>query len=133
MGATPNIFALLMRLAAVVGWTMHCSAVTRSLGWFRWIGGVGFLALFFSVVSPNDDALCGPISAIRRGRLLVMDQLFDAWTPLRGSNLDPFPTRCCMIALRSQFNIGKCGDSPLFGPDVAQRGNALGEHERCIS
>ena len=124
MGATLNIFALLLGLAALAGWTMYCCAVTRRLGWFRWLRGVGFLALFFSVVSPDDDAFqqelnrptppCrivaaqtkigrrgpvlhlsinssaaawGPIPAFRTGRLLVMDQLFDARTHFEGPTL----------------------------------------------
>jgi hypothetical protein len=26
------------------------------MGWVNWLGGVGILALFFSIASPNDDA-----------------------------------------------------------------------------
>ena len=56
MGDSLNICALLVGLAAFAGWTISCSTVTRRLGWVNWLGGVGILALFFSITSPDDDA-----------------------------------------------------------------------------
>ena len=56
MGDTVNIVALLVGLVAFACWTLYYSTVTRRVGWLRWLGGVGILALFFSVVSPDDDA-----------------------------------------------------------------------------
>jgi hypothetical protein len=50
-----NTYALLVGLAAFAGWTVSCSTVTRRLGWVNWLGGVGILALFFSIASPDDD------------------------------------------------------------------------------
>jgi hypothetical protein len=55
MGDSLNICALLVGLAAFAGWTVSCSAVTRRLGWVNWLGGVGILALFFCIASPDDD------------------------------------------------------------------------------
>ena len=57
MGVGLNICALLVGLAAFARWTLYCSTVTRRMGWLNWLGGVGILALFFSIVSPDDDAL----------------------------------------------------------------------------
>ncbi len=56
MGGSQNICALLVGLAAFAGWTISCSTVTRCMGWVKWLGGVGILALFFSIASPDDDA-----------------------------------------------------------------------------
>jgi hypothetical protein len=55
MGGSVNICALLVGMAAFARWTISCSSVTRRMGWVHWLGGVGILALFFSVVSPDDD------------------------------------------------------------------------------
>ena len=55
MGGSLNICALLVGLGTFGCWTF-CSTVTRRMGWVNWLGGVGILALFFFVVSPDDDA-----------------------------------------------------------------------------
>ena len=55
MGGSLNICALLAG-AAFAGWTLSCSTVPRRIGWVNLLGGVGILALFFSIVSPDDDA-----------------------------------------------------------------------------
>jgi hypothetical protein len=51
-----NSGALLIGLAAFAGWTLSRFSVTRRMGWVNWLGGVGILALFFSIASPDDDA-----------------------------------------------------------------------------
>ena len=56
MGGGVNTFALLVGLAAFAAWTISPFSVTRRLGWVNWLGGVGILALFFSIISPDDDA-----------------------------------------------------------------------------
>jgi hypothetical protein len=56
MGGSLNICVLLVGVAAFAGWTISCSTVTRRRGWVNWLGGVGILGLFFSIVSPDDDA-----------------------------------------------------------------------------
>jgi len=56
MGASLNICALLVGLAAFARWTISCSTVTRRMRWVHWLGGVAVLAFLFSVVSPDDDA-----------------------------------------------------------------------------
>jgi len=56
MGGSLNTCALLVGLAAFARWTISCSTVARRAGWVNWFGGVGILALFFSAVSPDDDA-----------------------------------------------------------------------------
>ena len=56
MGGSVNTYALLVGLAAFAGWTLSRVSVTRRLGWVSWLGGVGILALFFSIASPDDDA-----------------------------------------------------------------------------
>ncbi len=56
MGASVNTCALLMGLAAFAGWTLSRSTVPRRMRWVNWLGGVGILALFFSIASPDDDA-----------------------------------------------------------------------------
>ena len=50
-----NTCALLAGLAAFAGWTLSCFTVPRRVGWVSVRGGVGILALFFSIVSPDDD------------------------------------------------------------------------------
>ena len=54
MAGSLNISALLVGLAAFAGWTLSRFAVPRCVGWFNLLGGVGILALLFSVVSPDD-------------------------------------------------------------------------------
>jgi hypothetical protein len=56
MGSGINICALLVGLAAFAGWTLPRFSVPRRAGWVNFLGGVGILALFFSIVSPDDDA-----------------------------------------------------------------------------
>jgi hypothetical protein len=56
MGASVNTCALLVGLAAFAGWTLSRFSVPRRKGWVHRLGGVGILALFFSIVSPDDDA-----------------------------------------------------------------------------
>src|SRR5215470_20080719 len=55
MAGSVNISALSVALAAFVGWTLSRSIVPRRMAWVHWLGGVGILALFFSIVSPDDD------------------------------------------------------------------------------
>lgn len=57
MGSAVNICALLAGLATFVGWTLSRFAVPRRVGWVNLLGGVGILALFFPIVSPDDDGL----------------------------------------------------------------------------
>jgi len=56
MGAGENTCALLVSLAALAGWTLSRFFVPPRRGWVHRLGGVGILALFFSIVSPDDDA-----------------------------------------------------------------------------
>jgi len=56
MGRKLNICALLAGLAAFAGWTLFRSTAPRRMGWVHLLGGIGILALFFSMVSPDDDA-----------------------------------------------------------------------------
>jgi hypothetical protein len=56
MGASVNTCALLVGLAACAGWTLSRFSVPPRKGWVHRLGGVGILALFFSIVSPDDDA-----------------------------------------------------------------------------
>ena len=56
MGSSVNTYALLVGLAAFAGWMLSRFSVTRRMGWVYWLGGVGILALFFSIASPDDDA-----------------------------------------------------------------------------
>ena len=56
MGLGANIRALLVGGAAFAGWTLfRFTAVARPLRWVNLLGGVGILALFFSIVSPDDE------------------------------------------------------------------------------
>jgi hypothetical protein len=56
MGASANTFALLVGLAAFADWTLSRPSVPRCKGWVHKLGGIGILALVFSIVSPDDDA-----------------------------------------------------------------------------
>src|SRR3989442_14925291 len=56
MGASANTFALLVGLAAFADWTLSRPSVPRRKGWVHKLGGVGILALVFSIISPDDDA-----------------------------------------------------------------------------
>ena len=56
MGGSVNICALLVGSAAFAGWALARSIVPRRMSWLHWLGGVGILALVFSIVSPDDDA-----------------------------------------------------------------------------
>jgi len=55
MGLGLNINALFVGLAAFAGWTLFRFTVRRCVGWVNLLSGVGILALFFSIVSPDDD------------------------------------------------------------------------------
>jgi hypothetical protein len=54
MGLGVNISALLVGLAAFSGWSSRFT-VQRRVSWVNLLGGVGILALFFFIVSANDD------------------------------------------------------------------------------
>ena len=45
----------LLGLTAFAGLTLSCLTVPRRVGWVNFLGAVGILAFFFSVVSPDDD------------------------------------------------------------------------------
>ena len=49
MGPVVNICALSLGLTAFASWTLSHSAVPRRVGWVNLLGGVGILALFFSI------------------------------------------------------------------------------------
>ena len=55
MGLDVNICVLLVGLGAFAGWTLYSFTAPRRAGWVNLFGGIGILALFFSVVSPEDD------------------------------------------------------------------------------
>ena len=55
MGSGVNTCALLVGLAAFAGWILSCRTVPRRVGWVNLLGAVGIVALFFSIVSPDDD------------------------------------------------------------------------------
>lgn len=54
MGLGVNICALLVGLAAFAGWMFCRCTASRRAGWVNLLGGMGILALFFSIVSPDD-------------------------------------------------------------------------------
>jgi hypothetical protein len=56
MAGSVNSGALLIGLAAFAGWTLSRFSVTRSMGWVNWLGGVGILALFLFIASPDGNA-----------------------------------------------------------------------------
>lgn len=55
MGSGVNSCVLLVGRAAFAAWMLSRSAVPRRMAWVDWLGGVGILAVFFSIVSPGDD------------------------------------------------------------------------------
>jgi hypothetical protein len=55
MAASLNSCALLVGLTAFAGWTLSRRSVPWQRDWVNLLGGVGVLALFFSIVSPDDD------------------------------------------------------------------------------
>ena len=55
MGLGVNICVLLVGLAAFASWTLSSFTAPRRAGWVNLFGGMGILALFFSIVSPDDD------------------------------------------------------------------------------
>ena len=59
MWASVNTCALLVGLAAFAGWTLYRFSVPPGRGWVHRRGGVGILALFFSIVSP-EVVIIGP-------------------------------------------------------------------------
>jgi hypothetical protein len=59
MGASVITCVLLVGLAAFAGWTLARFSVSPRKGWVHRFGGAGFLALFFSIVSP-EVVIIGP-------------------------------------------------------------------------
>jgi hypothetical protein len=56
MGFVSNTFALLASLAAfAAAWSLPRRTLARQVGWVHFLGGVGILALFYSIVSPDDN------------------------------------------------------------------------------
>ena len=60
-----NTFALLVGLAAFAVWTLSRIAAPPPMRWGNLLGAMGILALFFSIVSPDDDGFQQEL--IRRG------------------------------------------------------------------
>ena len=55
MRSGANICAFLAGLAAFAAWTLSRLTVLRRVGWVDVLGGAGIFALFFSIISPDDD------------------------------------------------------------------------------
>lgn len=55
-GYDDGLSALFVCLADFAGWSLSPFSLPRRVRWVNLLGAVGFLAFFFSVVSPNDDA-----------------------------------------------------------------------------
>jgi hypothetical protein len=55
MGSAVNILTLSPALADFAQWTVSSFTVLRRASWGNLLGAVGILALFFSIVSPDDD------------------------------------------------------------------------------
>jgi len=97
MGASVNICALLVGLAAFIGWTLSRFSVPRGKGWVHKLGGVGILALFFSIVSSDDDAfrqeLIRPatpsVTISARTRVAQRRSLTDLWIDAFVATGDP--------------------------------------------
>jgi hypothetical protein len=54
MGPDVNAWGVLLGLAAFAGWSLSGFGPSRRRG-FELLGAVGFLALFVSIISPDDD------------------------------------------------------------------------------
>jgi hypothetical protein len=132
MGVGVNICALLLGLAASAGWTLYLCTVPRQRDWINLLGGVGILALVFSIVSPNDDGfqqeLIRPAAApsvtasahareaLRRSTpALPINEFVDAGVPIR-----VFMTGC-VIAMDRAFELDTHFHSPIsiHSPPVA--------------
>ena len=55
MGSGVNICSLLAGLGAFAGWTLSRLSVPRRKGWVHKLGGVGILALVFSLVTYAEE------------------------------------------------------------------------------
>ena len=55
MGSAVNISASSLGLAAFARWTLSRFTLPRRADWVNLLGGVGILAVIFSVISPDDD------------------------------------------------------------------------------
>jgi len=77
--------ALLIGVAAFAGWTLSRFSETRHMGRIDWLGGVGILALFFSIASPDDDAFQQELATPTPSSATVSSHLKNA---SRGSPVD---------------------------------------------
>ena len=77
MGLGVNICASLVGLAAFARWTLSWLIVPQRVAWVNLLGGVSVLALFFSIVSPDDDG-----RSLVSDRPLELDTHFHALTPM---------------------------------------------------
>ena len=96
MGASVNISALLVGLAAFAGWTLSRLSVPRRKGWVHKLGGVGILALVFSIISPDDafqQQLIRPatpsVTISAHTRLVHRRSLTDLWIDAFVATGDP--------------------------------------------
>ena len=131
MGGSQNICALLVCLAAFAGWTLFRFTVRRCVGWVNLLSGVGILALFFSIVSPEDDGfqqeLIRPATpsvrvsaqtrlAPRRSPLdLAINAFVKAGNPIR------VPRIGRLLVMDQSFEHDTCfhGPFPIHSPPVA--------------
>jgi hypothetical protein len=132
MGLGANIRALLVGLAAFAGWTLsRFTAVPQPVRWVNLLGGVGILAIFFSIVSPDDDGfqqeLIRPatpsvrvsaqtrLAARRSPSDLAINAFVKAGNPIR------VPRIGRLLVMDQPFEHDTCfhGPFPIHSPPVA--------------
>jgi hypothetical protein len=131
MGASVNSCALLVGLAAFAGWTLSPSTVPRRVGWVNLLGGLGILALFFSIVSPDDDGFqqelirpatpCVKISA--HTRVAPRRSPPDPSINISAATVDPIEPlkKARLIGMDQPLEVDTCFHAPIsiHSPPVA--------------
>jgi hypothetical protein len=131
MGLDVNICVLLVGLGAFAGWTLYSFTAPRRAGWVNLFGGIGILALFFSIVSPEDDGfqqeLIRPatpsvrvsaqtrLAARRSPSDLAINAFVKAGNPIR------VPRIGRLLVMDQPFEHDTCfhGPFPIHSPPVA--------------
>jgi hypothetical protein len=130
MGPSVNICASLVGLAAFASWTFSRFTVPRCVGWVNLLGGLGILALFFSIVSPHDDGFqrelirpaTPPVRVSAHTRVarrsladLSINAFVEAGDPIRVPRTARLFVRAQPLALDMHFHAAV----PIHSPPVA--------------
>ena len=126
-----NIRVLLVGLTAFAGWALSRFSAPRQEGWANLLGGMGVLALLFSIASPDDDGFQQELirPATPSVRVSAQTRLAPRRSPadlainafVKTGNPIRVPRISRLLVMDQSFEHDRCchGPFPIHSPPVA--------------